>query len=338
MIIAYILSKSKLLTSKKIHIKSKPPEGVVWIDLFQPTIKEEEWIKRYYNVSIPSSEKMDRIEVTTPFYQEGSAYYMTATIVDRSNTDYLESSAITFILNPKYLITLRYDNKDSLSKIGTYNHHFAYKSVPGSAPALILLNILEMLIHGIGDILEKTGNELDDVLKRVFEKTEATGLGTDRTSRTHAKHYNDIIKNSGRKGNNISKNCESLVSINRMLIYFTQLEDAKYMSHKDYRVRIKNLGREIYSMNEYATFLSQRNAFLLDATLGMLSVEQNFIIKIFTVAAAVFMPPTLIASIYGMNFHNMPELSLKWGYPMAITIIIVSAILPYLFFKKKGWI
>ena len=123
-----------------------------------------------------------------------------------------------------------------------------------------------------------------------------------------------------------------------MTIYFSQIDNARYMNKKDSRLRIKHISRQISSLSEYANFLSQRSSFLLDATLGMISVEQNIIIKVFTVAAAVFMPPTLIASIYGMNFDSMPELHLRFGYPMMLLLIIISAILPYLYFKKKGWL
>jgi magnesium transporter len=111
------------------------------------------------------------------------------------------------------------------------------------------------------------------------------------------------------------------------------MDNGKYMQKKEQRNKFKNLFREVHSLNEYVNFLSQRNSFLLDATLGMISVEQNKIIKVFTVAAAVFMPPTLIASIYGMNFAKMPELSWDLGYPMAIVMMLISAILPYLYFR-----
>lgn len=101
---------------------------------------------------------------------------------------------------------------------------------------------------------------------------------------------------------------------------------------------VKTLARDIRSLSDHASFLSQKITFLLEATLGMINIEQNAIIKIFSVAAVVFLPPTLIASMYGMNFKHMPELEWLVGYPFALVLMVLSAILPYMFFKSRGWL
>ncbi len=131
---------------------------------------------------------------------------------------------------------------------------------------------------------------------------------------------------------------ESLVSITRLSSFHQTAEDGNGKAARDLRQELKVLQRDAAALSDHAAFLNNKIQFLLDATLGLINLEQNQIIKIFSVAAVVFLPPTLVASIYGMNFRLMPELDLPFGYPMALGIMIASAILPYLFFKRKGWL
>jgi magnesium transporter len=106
----------------------------------------------------------------------------------------------------------------------------------------------------------------------------------------------------------------------------------------DQRARFRTLSRDILSLSDHASFIANKLTFMLEATLGLINIEQNNIIKIFSVAAVVFLPPTLIASIYGMNFEHMPELRWMLGYPFALLVMVVSAILPYVYFKRRGWL
>jgi magnesium transporter len=141
----------------------------------------------------------------------------------------------------------------------------------------------------------------------------------------------------GRKGDLTSKVRESLVSIHRVLLYLANEADNMKWA-KDQRILLKGMQRDVVSLSDHATYLSNKITFLLDAMLGVVSLDQNNIIKIFSVAAVVFMPPTLVASIYGMNFKHLPELEFTYGYPMAIVMMIAAAVLPYLFFKWKRWL
>ena len=304
----------------------KIPKDVVWIDVHSPNHEQEKQIEDLFSINVPTRAEMNKIEVMSPFYKEGNAHYMTITALAKSHDEHPESTAVTFILTSDIVITLRYTSPLALV-------NFTARATKGlqyfPSPENILCGILEALINNTADALEEVGNELDVLLKKIFEKNGKQEI-------ISSKRYNSVIRNIGNTGNLISKNRESLVSMNRLLIYFGQIED-KYATKKEYRAKFKNLAREVYSLVEYGNFLSQRNSFLLDATLGMISVEQNMIIKVFTVASAVFMPPTLIASIYGMNFRHMPELKMLIGYPIALIMIIISALLPYFLFKKKNW-
>lgn len=346
MIIAYTLTEGKKPTIKKVDltIEQAIPKNTIWIDLLEPSIEEEKAISKALKIDTPTREEMDKMEVLSPFYKEDNAYFMTITVIQKADKEYPEGTAISFIMHPQCLITLRH------SKPRAFNY-FATRAAKDasicSSPDIVLEGLLEGLIHTLGDTLEKTGNEIDQLLVDIFDKPDVVSTNKDKQwkpksaddedlEQMGSNYFNYIIKRVGRTGNRISKMRESLVSIHRMMIFFGQIEEGKFMSRKESRIRFRNLAREVHSLTEYANFLSQRNSFLLDATLGMINVEQNMIIKVFTVAAAVFLPPTLIASIYGMNFAIMPELNWSFGYPFSLFLMLISALLPYFYFKKKG--
>ena len=140
----------------------------------------------------------------------------------------------------------------------------------------------------------------------------------------------------GRDGDLTSKSRESLVTLGRQLTFIQQLRAAQ-MSN-ELRARFRSLSRDVLALSDHASFLANKSSFMLQATLGLINIEQNNIIKIFSVVAAVLLPPTLIASIYGMNFRFMPELEWPLGYPLALAAIVVSAVLPYWFFRRRGWL
>ena len=174
--------------------------------------------------------------------------------------------------------------------------------------------------------LAGTGAEVDQISHDIFEPED------DRTL-----SYNQILKTIGRKGDLASKVRESLVSIGRLLLYLANEADSMRWA-KEQRAQLRGMQRDVQSLSDNAAYLSNKIQFLLDAMLGVVTIEQNNIIKIFSVAAVALMPPTLIASIYGMNFHHMPELDWKWGYPIAIGLLGAAAALPYFFFKWKKWL
>lgn len=307
------------------------PAKVIWVDMVEPTIAEEKFIETTLDIDLPTREEMDKIEVSNPFYKEKDAHYMTITILHKAQSDYPDSAAITAILKPQCVVTLRYIRPRAFTNFAT--RAMRAPTLYNTAE-LLFEGLLEALSHRIADALEKTGNDLDVLLKEVFDNP----ITNNATQRPHHQgstaFYNEVIKKIGHTGNVISKNRESLQSINRMLIFYSQSE---YFIQRENRHRFRVISREVLALTEYSNFLSTRNSFLLDATLGMLSVEQNSIIKVFTVAAAAFMPPTLIASVYGMNFH-IPELGWEYGYYWALLLIVISAFAPYLYFKRKGWL
>jgi magnesium transporter len=176
--------------------------------------------------------------------------------------------------------------------------------------------------------------DLDTLSRQIFEERP----GTEKRRAGERRDLQVVLKTLGRNEDLASTARESLMGLTRMARFLLSLpEDEALRYGKERKSRLRTLSRDIVSLAEYASYETHKVNFLLDATLGMINIEQNRIIKLFSVAAVVFLPPTLIASIYGMNFDVMPELKWVAGYPAALGLMVLSAVLPYWYFKRKGW-
>jgi len=315
-------------TLEKVTLEdgAEVPEGAVWADLVAPTVGEDKLVERALGVAVPTREEMQEIEVTSRLYLENGARYMTATLMCQSDTENPKTTAVTFILAGHRLITVRYDEPKPFTIVSS---RLSRTCPPSPTGETVMMDLLDAVIDRSADILERISSDVDHVSREIFEQTNAGIM--------KARPYNDIFFSIGRKGDLTSKVRESLVSIGRLVLFLANEADGMKWP-KDQRAMLKGMQRDVGSLSDHATYLSNKITFLLDAMLGVVSLQQNNIIKIFSVAAVVFMPPTLVASIYGMNFKHMPELEWFAGYPMALALMIAAAIVPYLFFKWKKWL
>jgi magnesium transporter len=312
------------------------PGGAWWLDLFEPTADERARVEAALGVQLPSREEMQEIEPSSRLYTEGDAHYMTATVMSHTDTPFPLAEPFTFVLTRRALVTLRYHDP---RPIASYGARLMRSPSGANSGQECLIGLLEAFVDRIADILEKVALDLDAQARLIFA-TDAKA-----TARVAEKpDLRAVIQALGRDEDLATSARESLLSLNRVVRFLTQvLESAltqEAVSKKDLRdqkARIKDLVRDMTSLAEHAAFELHKLTFLLDATLGTINIEQNQIIKLFSVAAVVFLPPTLVASIYGMNFRHMPELEWYFGYPLALGVMVLSAVLPYLFFKRKGW-
>ena len=302
------------------------PENAVWIDLVNPTQAEDRAVERLAGVAIPTREDMQEIEISSRLYIENSARYMTATLMCQSDTPAPKTTAVTFILAGHRLVTVRYDDPKPFIIV---ENKLAKSCPPNITGESVLMDLLDAVIDRAADILERIGAEVDGISHDIFEPE---GGKAERS-----RNYTVILKTIGQKGDLTSKVRESLVSIGRLLLFLANEAEGMRWA-KDIRLQLQSMQRDVGSLSDHASYLTNKITFLLDATLGMVSLEQNDIIKIFSVAAVVLLPPSLVASIYGMNFKNMPELEWYYGYPMALVLILLAAVLPYYFFKWKDWL
>jgi magnesium transporter len=308
------------------HANEPIPREALWIDLIEPTREEDHLVEAHLGILIPTRQEMADIEPSEILYRENNARYMTARVICHAETELPKLVDVTFILTEQALVTVRYDEPRSFSM-------FASRAVKpggcGHRPEAVLDGLVETIIDRAAEVLANVGKDIDKLSRSVFE--------TDRRGVRRAAGFRLALRGLGRKGDVISKVRESMVSVERMLL-FLSASNGRPRGERGFQGEWRTAIRDVQSLEEHATFLSNKVQFLLDATLGLVTIEQNDIIKLFSVVAVVFMPPTLIASIYGMNFEHMPELRWLLGYPMALVMMAVAAVAPYLFFRWKRWL
>jgi len=312
------------LTRVPAEAGEPPPAAAVWIDLVQPSQQEDKLVEGMLGIAVPTREEMQEIEVSSRLYVENGARYMTATLMCHSDSASPKTTPVTFILAGHRLLTVRYDDPRPFAIV---EHRLGRQCPVKIAGENVMIDLLDAVIDRAADIQERVGAEIDQISHSIFE----TDAGAQPPS------YNDVLKALGRKGDLTSKLRESLVSIGRLLLFLAhESEGMKWP--KETRAQLQTMQRDVLSLTDHASYLTNKITFLLDAMLGVVGIQQNNIIKIFSVAAVVLMPPTLVASIYGMNFKHMPELAWPIGYPLAILVMIVAAVLPYMYFKWRKWL
>lgn len=326
MINIYKIDGDKLLLLDKLT-DLNPAQDVGWIDLATPTLEEDHAVENLLKISIPTQEDMKEIEPSARLYDEGGADYMTMMAVSKIHVGEPSKSPVSFILHGNILVTVRY--KDFLSLTHYLERAVKKNGVEIATAQGLMLSIIESFINRIADSLEELGEEMDKISYGIF-----------RSKKIPIKKKNVLLQSSirkiGEKGDVLGMLRESLASINRLMTHYGM--KANVSTDRLLKQKLFSVGRDVAALADHANFMSMKMNFLLDATLGMINLEQNQIIKIFSIAAVVFLPPTLVASVYGMNFKHMPELNWMIGYPLVLILMIVSAIIPILYFRKKGWL
>lgn len=323
MITAY-LSQDKLRPEIVTHQNQAILQKAIWVDLVHPSRDEETLIERILDLDIRTREEMQGIEPSSRLYKANGTVFLTATMIAKSDSAEPKSDAITLILKDDKLITVRYIEPQAFS---LFISQLPKLTIDCHHATNLLITLLETTIDRLADILERVGRVLDDYSQTIFRTQAADKIKID---------YKLLLQELGSNGDLNAKAWESLVSFNRLSVFLGQVISSNY--DEEMQMKLSSVAKDIIALGDQVKFLTAKVNFLLDATLGMVNIEQNNIIKIFSIAAVIFLPPTLIASIYGMNFHAIPELNWKFGYPLSIILMLISAWLPYKYFKVKKWL
>jgi magnesium transporter len=311
--------------------------GFVWIDCYQPTREEETLLENALGIEIPTRQEMLEIEVSNRLYEEGAVYTMTATMIGKADSQTPESGPVTFILTPNHLITLRYGE---YMPFRTFISDFQKNPAAYATPDRVFSGIIDKITERLADILEKVGFEIEvlsaDIFKRQSLNTQPPIPHTKQSKKATNVNLRELLNRTGFAGSIDNKARESIVSFQRLLSFMNTTRTARFCPESI--EQIQTAARDLQSLSEHSHFISDKIAFLLDATLGLINIEQNDIIRIFSIGAVMFMPPTLVASLYGMNFQHIPELTWQHGYEYALLLMLLSTLIPLLFFKKKGWL
>ncbi|MEM7173440.1 MAG: magnesium transporter CorA family protein [Pseudomonadota bacterium] len=310
----------------KVHetLEGLSHESVHWIDLHEPSMDERALAADFLGVDLPSRAHMQEIESSSRLYRDEEVLRVTATIISQADTEKPITAPITFMLTQDCLITIRYSDP---MPFRTYFEHISRHPALCASGRTAFAGLIEAIIDRMADLLEVVGTGMDRLSHEVFAPP---------SKKPRSRDFEEVLVRIGRFGDLTSRVRESLLSLSRIMIFLDSAVRAT--EDESMQKRADTINLDLKSLGDHSMFLSSKINFMLDATLGMISIEQSSIIKIFSVAAVVFLPPTLIASIYGMNFQFMPELDWRIGYPLALLFMVVSAILPYYYFKRRGWL
>ncbi|MBS0421575.1 MAG: magnesium transporter CorA family protein [Proteobacteria bacterium] len=301
-----------------------PAPDAVWIDLRDPTPEEEQLVEKALGIDVPTREEMREIEASNRFYEENGGLYMTATLVTKLDTDLPERTQITFILTGNKLVTNRYTDPLPFRRFIAYAARHPAVATSGS---MVLAGLLEAIVNRIADVLEKVGADVDAISNKIFFRSYDSSSPLD---------FRHVLERIGQSGDLVSKASESLVSLTRLLGFVQQ--SGNTLVTQDSRARYRVLSRDVLAMSDHSTFLSNKVQFLLDATLGMVSIDQNNVVKIFSVVTVFLLPPSFLAGFFGMNFERLPLLHHTWGVTICVVLMVASAIVPYLYFKHRRWL
>ncbi|AZZ43875.1 magnesium transporter [Pseudomonadaceae bacterium SI-3] len=321
MIIFHCLENGALVRRVAENLQSLP-DNMLWADLLSPDSQEERFIESSLGLDIPTREELAEIEDSSRFYDEDGAIFMTTTVVMGIADRRPENAQVTFVLTKRCLVTVRYTE---LSAFRQFETKSSRQPSTYSSSHQIFLALADAVVDRIADVLESVQVQLQTLSRCIFDvrKEQRTDL-------------QQIIQQLGQHRSLLSQLGESLFSSTRLLAFYRlHANEPRQGAAKGL---LKALERDVRSLGEHQARLLGDIAFLLDATLGLINIEQNAIIKVFSIAAVLFLPPTLVGTVYGMNFESMPELSWSFGYPMALGMMVISAIIPYAWFKFRDWL
>ena len=304
--------------------------SAMWIDLHAPSPEEETEVERALGIDIPTREEMREIEESARIYEEYGALFLTAVMIAGVSERRPARSEVSFVLTPEHLVTVRYSDPLPFK---TFQQKCSRKPEDHNSSDLLFISLVEQIVARIADVLEKVTTELDSVAGDIFHEEGAVAKKD-----THPPQIDlqGAVRRLGRSSALLGKLRESLLSFSRILSFTRQ--SAESWLKPEVKTKAASLERDIASLTEYSEHLAGQIGHLQEATFSLINIDQNRVIKVFSIAAVLFLPPTLVATMYGMNLKNMPELNWTLGYPFSLLLMVVSALVPFYWLKRKGWL
>jgi magnesium transporter len=295
-----------------------------WIDLLRPTDDERREVERVTQLRLPTQHEIEEIEWSSRVFLEDGALYLSTPVSDGALAASESFPTLGFVFSAAHLVTLRFGPIAVLDRL--------LESAKEQTASDALVTILEAIVDHAADSLERASTELDRISGSAFRSERPHGARMANASRA----LHEALRKLGRLDESISHIRDTLLGVERITA-FTLDGDGKERLI-DSTPRLRSIRADVVSLESYQSHLTVKVQFLLDATLGFISIQQNEIVKALTIVSVVGVPPVLIAGIYGMNFKIMPELGWTLGYPFALVLIAVSAVVPIVVFKWRGWL
>jgi magnesium transporter len=302
------------------------PDDVAWIDLLEPTREEEKLVETFIGSNVPTRDDLAEIEPSSRLYERQGTLYLTMSTLTGIDEGQPSSSPIGFILTETQLVTVRYADPRPFRMLA---EHWKREPELATDGGQMFVRLLDAIVDRLADELERSSAEIEKISQQIFKKDME-----DR--RIPAARLTALLTRIGRAQSLLAKIRETAVSTSRLIHFLSGTSRVERLA--DQRGHVGSLTADVAALIDHSSFVSEQLTFLLDASLGLISIEQNAAMKLFSWAALVFLPPTLVAGIYGMNFDHMPELHWLYGYPMALIIMLMSGVLPWLYMRRRGWI
>jgi magnesium transporter len=291
----------------------------IWIDLFDPSPDEVARVAAETGIQVPSRDSLQEIETSSRLRADGQVLYVSMPLA-------LQDVPLGFVLSPHVLVTIRYSEVHAFGPVQACVDKGIYTGSISVFAALI-----DGMVDFCADRLEKLSSDLAGVSATTFSPQGTSNRGGKHVARALRENLNAV----GTAGDQLSRNRESLLGQQRIIGFVLKM--AADWLLPEHKTSLATAQQDLTSLVDFEGHLSGKTQFLLDAILGFINTEQNDIFKVLTIVSVVGIPPTLIASMYGMNFHNMPELGWRWGYPYGLALIAFSTLVPVLWFKRRGW-
>jgi magnesium transporter len=305
------------------------PPDAIWVDLLNPTAQEIAFVERGTRLRMPSFADLSEIEASSRLYVEDGALFLSAPLVHRGAAERPEPTPVGFVLSKAWLVTVRFA---PLAPFATYLETLVQPDRSRLTGAAVFAGLTEAIVDRLADALETIAADLDALSHHLFRITPTGKAQRPAYEQADLRH---ALQRVGRGGDLSSRIRDALLGIAR-IVPFVAIHGADWIAG-EVKAELETVRQDVASLSDYDAHLLNKVQLLLDATLGLINIEQNNIIKVLTIVSVVGVPPTLVASMYGMNFKAMPELDWAWGYPYALALIVLSAVLPIAWFKLRGW-
>jgi magnesium transporter len=315
MINAFVRHKDRLMVMPLEDHQTRLADAL-WVDLVDPSSEERERVAVLYGSKLPDADEVDEIEASARFYLDEHGLHIHSLFLHEVD-GHPHNTSVAFTLSAQRLFSLREREIPVFRLLRLRARRIRDVAID---PASIYIALQEIKVEALADVLEEVHQGLEEVSRMVLE--------------TKDRRLDEAIDELTRHEDINGKVRLCLMDTQRDLTFLSRYGNLS----NDHKKHVQELLRDISSLLPHNDFLFQKVTFLMSAAQGFIGMEQNQIIKIFSIAAVVFLPPTLVASIYGMNFHIMPELNWTLGYPLAIVLMIAAGITPYWYFKRQGWL
>lgn len=317
---AFVLQGGRLIQLAKLTPDDLLRPDIVWVDMVDPSDEERELVQSSFRLELPEDEELEDIEESARCYIDESGLHISSFFLHKDGSE-ASNVTVSFTLQAKRLLTIR---QEELAVFRLFRLRARVQPGLVNNAQDILLSIFDAAVEYDADMLEEIYTDLEPISRRVLSHKE------EMTDKVMAETVGLLAAYEDVNG----KVRLDLMDTRRALSYLLRSRRCGPEQEAD----LREILRDLESLNNHTAFLFDKVNFLMDAVMGLINLAQNKIIKIFSIASVVFLPPTLVASIYGMNFQHMPELAQTWGYPFALVLMVLSGIAPYWFFKRKGWL